>query len=102
MSRPISPRDVALEKAKQIPAAVFDAFNAEIGTRFDGQSATVKQEAIVARLVAAGLKRSEVFDKGWLNVEEVYREVGWRVHYEKPGYNETGSAYFVFEPIEHA
>lgn len=96
MSKPKRPEDVGAAKADYIPAVVFDAFNAEIAERYSGRSATVMQEAVVARLVAAGFKRSEIFGNGWLNVEEAYREAGWEVRYEKPGYNESGPTLFEF------
>lgn len=97
MSKPIRPEEVGAAKAVVIPAAVFDAFNAEIAARFEHDTATVKQEAVVARLENGGISRREIFDRGWLNVEEAYRAAGWKVVYDKPGFNETGEAYFTFE-----
>lgn len=98
MSKPITPDEVGAAKVVHIPAAVFDAFNAEIAKEFTSGAATVKQAAVVERLVAGGMKRSEIFHAGWLNVEEAYRAAGWQVEYDKPGYNETGEAYFKFRP----
>lgn len=97
MSKPIRPEEVGAAKAVVIPAAVFDAFNAEIAKQFTNRRATVRQEAVVARLVESGLRRQELFDAGWMNVEEAYGAVGWKVTYDKPGFNEPGEAYFVFE-----
>jgi len=48
-------------------------------------------------MVKKGLNRAEIFDKGWLNVEEVYRAAGWAVEYDKPGFNESYSATFTFK-----
>ena len=70
MSKPIKPEEVGAAKAVHIPAAVFDAFNAEIAQHFVNGCATVKQEAVMARLVAGGMERREIFSAGWLNVEE--------------------------------
>ena len=42
------------------------------------------------------LKRADVFSNHWLDVEDIYREQGWNVEYDKPTYNETYDAYFVF------
>jgi hypothetical protein len=78
---------------------VFDAFNTEIAKHFAGGSATVRQETVVMRLVEGGMQRREIYDAGWLNVEEAYRDAGWKVTYDKPGYNETGEARFTFEPL---
>ena len=40
--------------------------------------------------------RQMLFDKYWLDVEETYRKVGWKVEYDKPGYNESYKANFTF------
>ncbi len=97
MSKPITPQEVGAAKVAHIPAAVFDAFNAEIARHFTNGSATVRQEAVERRLIEGGLPRSEIFEAGWLNVEEAYRSAGWKVEYDKPGYNETGEATFKFK-----
>jgi hypothetical protein len=96
MSKPIRPDEVGEAKGTHIPAAVFDAFNAEIATQFAHGSAIVAQNAVIDRLVRGGMTRGELFDRGWLNIEEAYRSVGWTVSYEKPGFNETGAATFKF------
>jgi hypothetical protein len=43
-----------------------------------------------------GVSRQEVFDNQWLDIEDIYREAGWKVSYDKPAYNETYKAYFTF------
>lgn len=96
MSKPIRPQDIGSAKAEHFPAAVFDAFNAEITHRYFGKRAVVKQSAVVERLVKAGFGRSEIYSSGWLNVEDAYRAAGWTVGYEKPGFNESGEATFEF------
>ena len=98
MTKPIRPGDVGAEKGKHIPAAVFDAFNTEIAKHFSSGSAIVKQETVLMRLVEGGMQRREIFDAGWLNIEEAYKDVGWKVTYDKPGFNETGESFFKFEP----
>lgn len=47
-------------------------------------------------LVRRGMKRDELFDKGWMDIEPIYRKSGWRVEYDKPAYNETYPATFTF------
>lgn len=96
MSGPLKPEEIGAAKKAAFPAAVFDAFNAEIAANFSGGSARVKQDDVVARLVEGGMDRAEVFAKGYLNVEETYRDEGWKVEYDKPGYNESYGAFFIF------
>jgi hypothetical protein len=33
--------------------------------------------------------RKDIFDKGWLDIEDIYRAADWVVAYDKPGFNET-------------
>jgi hypothetical protein len=96
MSKPITPAEVGAAKAVHIPAAVFEAFNVEIARRYSHGSAQVLQKDVVRRLTEGGMSRTEIFDSGWLNVEAAYETAGWKVEYDKPGYNESGEAVFKF------
>jgi hypothetical protein len=96
MSGPMRPDEVAAAKKVVIPDAVWDAFNAEIASRFIGGCAIVPQQAVVDKLIAAGFNEIDIFDKGWLNVEDGYRALGWHVEYDKPGWNEFYPAKYKF------
>jgi hypothetical protein len=93
---PIKPHDIVREKSKHIPPAVIEAFNELIAKGFSGGSARVVQDDVVKLIVEKGFKRSDIFDNGWLDVEEIFEKNGWKVEYDKPGYCETYEAYFVF------
>lgn len=97
MTGPITPDDVPKEKAARFPKEVFEAFNSEIIRNFNGGSATVKQPDVVDLLELAGISQTEIFANGYLNIEDVYREVGWKVTYDKPGYNESYPPTFCFK-----
>lgn len=94
--RPIRPEEV--DSFSEIPAEVFDAFNELISKNMDQGRATVKQRE-VADLAAEkiGCKVGDLFVNHWLNIETAYETAGWKVTYDKPGYNETYEAFFVFE-----
>jgi len=100
---PLSPSEVVEAKVSSIPAFVFDAFNAVIAKKFNGNSATVKRDDVIAIILANApdgevtLTRKKIFDEHWLDVEDAYRKVGWKVTYDKPGHNEDYEAYFVFK-----
>lgn len=98
MAGPIRPEDIPEAKIKYIPEEVFTVFNEEIAKGFNDNSATVKQNKVLEVLTSEqfGFDRAQVFANGWLNVEDAYRAAGWKVHYDKPGYNESYDAYFVF------
>lgn len=99
MITPIKPEEV---KGNQIPDQVIDVFNKLIVKNIRGSSAVVKQEeavtAIIAQFELEGkvVSRSEVYENGWLNVEQMYKEVGWLVRFDKPSYDESYEAYFRF------
>lgn len=109
--KPISPDEISEAKGASIPPFVFDAFNELIALKFDCGSATIKQDDVINKIItvmaarngvqgdpdATRAYRDTIFQSGWLNVEDVYRAVGWSVEYDRPGYNEIYSAFFVFK-----
>jgi hypothetical protein len=94
---PIRPIEITDARLISIPDVVFEVFNQLITDNFTGTRATVHQNTVVKELEGRGLNRSEIYRKHWLDVEEFYRQVGWIVTYDKPGYNEDYEAYFVFK-----
>jgi hypothetical protein len=96
MTRPIKPNEVAAVATVAIPAVVFETVNLLIARNFSHDSAVVKQKEIVSNLVSKGLFEREIFDNGYLNIEESYKAAGWNVYYDKPGYNESYDATFTF------
>ena len=98
MTKPISPDEVATTKLKNIPDEVIEAFNEIIAQNFSRSCSNFKQKDVVKlimiRLVA--IDRQTIFDNGWLDVEDIYREAGWKVEYDKPAYNEDYEPNFTF------
>ena len=90
---PIKPSEL---KIRDVPEVVYDCFNNLIQEKFTKDSAVVYQKEIVALMVESGLIQKDIFSKGWLDIEEAYRKAGWKVEYDKPGYNESGEAFFRF------
>ncbi len=95
-NRPIKPEEISEKKVSLFPDEVFESFNELITQKFCESSATVTQDEVVALMVKKGLDRTDIFEKGWLNVEDIYRKEGWLVDYDKPGYNESYHAIFTF------
>lgn len=97
---PIKPSDVTLKKFSSVfPEEIFTAFNEMIAQAWDGRSSTFREDAVL-QLVALtlGVSRQRAIDLGALDVEPAYRAAGWRVTYDRPGYNETYPATFTFTP----
>ena len=93
----ITPYTVVREKVLNLPDEVIGVFNAMIAENWSGSSSRVVQNEAVSRVAAAlGISREAVFSLRYMDVEDFYRELGWKVQYDKPGYNESYKAYFVF------
>lgn len=95
--KPITPAEARGKYASRpMPDAVFEAFN-ELLCEKGSNYITIKQKDVVALMVKKGLKRDEIYDNCWLDIEDHYRGAGWKVEFDKPGYNETYDAYFTFQ-----
>jgi len=86
--RPLRPDEVAEQQIKQFPAEVMEAFNELIAEKASADYCTILQRDVVTRMISKGLKRQDIFNKGYLNVEEAFRRAGWTVKYDAPvGYS---------------
>lgn len=96
--QPIRPEEVIGAKLKSIPDSVIETFNTLIVQNGTSGAAVIKQGDVIALLKEKGLDPREIYNKGWLDVEDIYRKAGWDVTYDNPGYNETYPATFTFRP----
>lgn len=100
--KPISPDEALALKAEDFPDEVISSFNALIAKHFkDGEAVVMQNEAvnaIYAAFKASGknITKQGIFDKNYLDVEEVYQKQGWTVDFDQPAYCETYEAFFVF------
>lgn len=95
--KPITPAQVAAQQLSDIPDEVIEIWNRVLAKRYRSGSATIKQDEIVQELVSLTQgDRQKIFENGWLEIEELYNANGWNVEYDKPGYNESYDAFFVF------
>jgi hypothetical protein len=73
-------------------------FNDCIIERWNDRSATIRQDYVVDKIKKKiEIDYREIFDMYYLDVEEIFRDAGWIVTYDKPGYNETYPATFEFK-----
>lgn len=95
--KPITPVEASRRFANEIiPDEIIAAVNELIVQNLVKDIATITQHEIVELAVLKGLKREDIFENRWLDIEEVYRAAGWTVGYDKPGYNESYKASFTF------
>ena len=87
----IKPSEVVELKKNIIPQEVFDAFNELIAKNWDGHSATVLQDDVAALIISKFASPVNPYAEHWLDIEDIYRNEGWIVEYDKPGWNEDYS-----------
>lgn len=91
--KPITPE----ECKKTLPDFVIESVNECIKKNYRKDSFIITQNELVDEILKHHTTYPYcVFKNHWLDIEETYREAGWEVKYEKPGYNEQGSPYFKF------
>lgn len=98
--KPITPKQARVIKVNSIPELVLEIFNEEIKKHLDscGRAIVWQDDVVKAILARYGhtISRQDIFDTGLLDVEPIYRQAGWKVTYNKPGYNETYKAAWTF------
>ena len=98
MTKPIRPEDIKELKLNFIPEEVIEIFNEAIVEKWNGKSATINQNYIVDKIKEKlEINPEDIFRKHYLDVEEIFRDAGWVVNYDKPAYNETYQATFEFK-----
>lgn len=100
---PIRPHEVKEKQIKSIPPEVIKVFNDLIVKHYNGRSAMIKQDEALSKVMEAlSLSSNQVFENKLLDVEDVFRQAGWSVVYDKPGYNESYNAFWTFKPTTYA
>jgi hypothetical protein len=101
-----TPEDVRIN-SKYIPDFVYDVFNHLLTEKWNnGKPIIISQEEVVNRIICKHnwlfddieISRQEIFEHHWLDVEPEYRNAGWNVEFDKPGYNESYKAFYTFTP----
>lgn len=96
MIEPITPKAVKENATK--PDEVIEAFNELIQRYWDGKQATFSQME-VARLIDKKLGNvgtKLVYENKYLDIEHIYEKAGWKVVYDKPGFNESYPSTYTF------
>jgi hypothetical protein len=97
--RPIKPSEITKAKAAAIPDWVIEAVNELLLAKWNGREArfTLKEVMALAMPKAPeATTRQQVYDNHLMDFEDLYRKEGWKVLFDKAGYNESYDDFFVF------
>ncbi len=94
--KPLSPAEARAECLKNIPNVVVDAVNHYLRMRAHQSEIRIKQVEIIEYCERHDYSREALFKNNWLDFEDLYRARGWKVYYDKPSYDESYDAAFVF------
>lgn len=95
VSKAITPQEALAQQESDLPSFVIDAVN----KRLAAGERHLKQDDLIADIIATAsedLSRETIFMRKLLNFETHFRDAGWNVVYEAPGWGDTFSAYFTF------
>jgi hypothetical protein len=96
MTKAFSPAEARGAKRHVIPDFVLAVVNQLLAEGFNERGINVPQQEIIDRVKL--LTGSDAFNMKWLDFESLFEDEGWIVKYDKPGYNESYDAFFVFTP----
>lgn len=95
MTKPIRPDEI--NKLSIIPDGVIEVFNNLITKHYkNGFAEFTVAEAVKAVCEKFNCEAHVPYDGGWLEIESIYRKVGWRVECDTPAYNENYPATYKF------
>ena len=96
-TQPITPQEV--REQNLIPGVIMSVINQLITDNWDGKQSKVNQDDIVSKIVECShLKRNEIFEKNYLDIEDNYKSAGWKVEYNSPDRDQSFKEYFIFKP----
>lgn len=100
--KPITPAETLKDFKESFPDYVITGINNAILKYSKGQTSfTIYQKNIVEEIIAAAkpkkITSKFLFDNHFLDFEDMYRQHGWYIEYDKPGYCESYEAFFKFK-----
>jgi hypothetical protein len=101
MNHAISPQEAQEQRQKQIPQEVFDVWNEVIVSHLCQSSQRIVSRFLLKELSSKlsskmHMNFETLKEKGYLDLEPFFRENGWTVDFDSPGYNESYDANFQF------
>jgi len=83
MTKPIKPAEAIKNAKLAIPDAVIDAFNEMIIENMRGKQSSFTVKSAASRIAKKmGITTDKVYKMQYLDVEDIYRKLGWIVSYD--------------------
>jgi hypothetical protein len=105
-SKPFSPEDAKAAKVHILPKPLLQAINELLAEKYrDKGPIHIKLKDLKARCrrilgvdeMFSGADPVDAWPNSVWDFEPVYRQHGWKVSYDSPGYNESYDGYYIFE-----
>ena len=97
--KPLTPGEI--KASPKAHPTIINVVNELLRHKFDGNQAVILQDEIVNEFLKIELDYTteRIFKEKLMDFEPVFRNAGWKVSYDKPGYSERHyPARFEFSP----
>jgi hypothetical protein len=92
----LSEADELRAQGHSIPPQVIEAVNELILRKASNYFSLMISDVKRAISDKMGIPQVEI-EAHWLDFEPVYRDAGWTVYYDRPGYNESYEGFYQFK-----
>ena len=99
--KPITPEEARNEAKSNIPEFVIIGVNNAIKSHYHKSGFTIKQKDILAEIMKVApddMTNNEIFENHWMDFEDLYKNFGWNISYDSPGYCESYDEKYEFKP----
>jgi hypothetical protein len=101
MTQAISPQEAVLKHKQQVPSEVIEVWNQLIVTHLQVRKTNIESKFLLEELSKKlqqkmNLNFEQLRDKGYLDLEYIFENQGWKVVFDKPAYCESYAANFTF------
>jgi ribosomal protein L14 len=105
MVKPISFEEINVAKKATIPDAIIVAANELLISNWDGKAARFTKNALISAYIklipdddrSPSAIESELYKKHWLDIEELFSDVGWNVIFNSPDRDESFEDCYTFK-----
>jgi acyl carrier protein phosphodiesterase len=97
--KPIKPNEIQKIKNSKIPEWIINIVNEMLIEKWDGREARFTLKEVMNAVMAVapeGMTREHIYNNHWMDFEDLYRQEGWKVEFDKAAYNEDYDDFYRF------